>query len=249
MNHIGFTKTLLFIFFEVIQPFILIIAYFCFAYFLINLLNNEKYILSFYLSLIFFCLFFLIKIVSNFFEEYLKNIFKINLIISGYLHSIDKKNNIEKFTREIFEIKSFFLSLTFFFISIIILAFINLFFLCIILIILFASLSFYKIFIKQIINKTSNSLDLNRIRLNKMYKKPNNKPLIKLIKFKYLLEIKKLLYNFYFEIIALIVCLFYLIYFLNFHDNLILINILLLIVSLRFIVTAILKFKNSKQFL
>ena len=155
---------------------------------------------------------------------------------------------MEEIIRNSFSLKTFILSLTFLIISLFLMIYINLIFFCINLIFLLFSYYFYK---KKII------LNDNRLSnfLNKINKKINSQKVFgdinilkKYIKIKNFYEYKKLFFNFYFEIIALIFCIIFLVFF-SFNVDQKILKIIIMIISLRFLVSSILKFKTCTNFL
>ena len=198
------------------------------------------------LTVIFFLLFFIFRILSIYIETKYKQIFRNNFLKFNY--EKEKKTNLEEMIRNSFSLKTFILSFTFLIISLILMIYINLIFFCINLIFLLFSYHFYK---KKIIlndNKLSNFL--NKIN-KKIYSRKVFEDIYileKYIKIKNFYEYKKLFFNFYFEIIALIFCIIYLFFFtLNGDQNIL--KIIIMIISLRFLVSSILKFKTCTNFL
>ena len=190
----------------------------------------------------------LISFCSRFLLEYITKVYKIEFK-RNYFNFLKKTNkisevsNIDKLANDSFYLKSIFITIFYFIISISGLLIVDVKFG---LIVLFILVSSFIIFLKK--NNLKKIYELENKISKKMNEQKNNKKFINLFKYnlkKDYTNIKISFTNSIFELISVIIFFLTCFYFYNNHQEIFINDIILIIICLRFLITAILRLKNN----
>lgn len=233
---------------EIIQIFFLIISYYFLAFFLINLIKEN----DFQSYLIFAIVSTIISFSSKIFLEHLIKKFKI-IFKKNYYVFLLKKNklnqlqSIEKFTNNSFYFRNFYVTSLFFIISLISFIYVDVLLTIAIIVIL---LILKKLFLKK--NNLRKIFKVQKKILQNFSKKIKSKD----YKNYYKLNLKRDSTNvkvtrevIIFEIAALIIFFTVSCYLIFFHSQISLKDIAIIIISLRFLITGIMRLKNNIIFM
>ena len=235
---LGKKKFFTLIIFEFFQIFFLIISYYFFAIFLLNLLIKKNFDFFLVLTIISVS----ISFCSRFLSEYLTKVYKIEFK-RNYFNFLKKKNelfkvsSIDKLVNDSFYLKNLFITFFYFAISILGFLIVDIKFGTII---LFIISFFYIIFFK--INNIKKTYALENKISKKINEQKNNKNYI--LK-KDLNNIKIISTNSMFELISILIFFITCFYFYNNHQAILIKDVILIIVSLRFLITSIIRLKSN----
>ena len=241
---LGKKKFLVLITLEFLQIFFLIISYYFFVLFLVNLLNEKNFDLFLTMTVISV----LISFCSRFLSEYLTKVYKIEFK-KNYFNLLKKKNelfkvtSIDKLVNDSFYLKHLFVTSFYFIISILGFLIVDIKFGVIILfIIIFSCIFFLK---KNNLKKIFSLEKKISIKINEQKKGKNYIRLFYYNLKKDFNNIKIISTNSIFELLSVIIFFLTCLYFYYNHQAIFAKEVILIIVCLRFLITGIIRLKNN----